>query len=134
MSNALIPKRSDGQNRVDLYCNLHKKCSSIKALSGPEKGRVIDKPKDVVLANVTFRVSAAGVRRVRETGTRSVHAFARGTRTDLTTESIRSRSDSIHLRYNPFERPEFFDAISGEAIAQLAFLGVDGKTAWGIRV
>jgi hypothetical protein len=62
-----------------------------------------------------------------------VHAFARGTRTELTTESIRSRSDSIRVRYNQFERPEFFDAIGGEAIAQLAFHGVDDKTAWGIR-
>jgi hypothetical protein len=129
-----MKKTPPGENDVDLYCDLHRKCSSLKALSGPNKGRVVDKPTDIVLANVTLRVSAASVRRVLETGVRSVHAYARGTRTELSTTSIRDRDEAIRVRYNPFKRGEFFDAASGEAITKLAFLGVSGKTAWGIKV
>ncbi len=123
---------SDDQ-RVDVYCDLHRKISSVKALSGMNKGRVIDKPRTIVLEDVHLRVSQAAVNKVRETGVRSVHAYARGRRTQLSPENVRARPDAFQVRYNPHERAEFFDAASGEALTQLALLAIEGKTAWGVR-
>ncbi len=54
---------SDDQ-RVDVYCDLHRKVSSVKALSGMNKGRVIDKPRTIVLEDVHLRVSQAAVSKV----------------------------------------------------------------------
>ena len=66
----------DEDHRVDVYCDLHRKVSSVKALSGVNKGRVIDKPRAIVLEDVRLRVSQAAVCKVRETGVRSVHTHA----------------------------------------------------------
>ena len=74
--------RPCGDPRVDVYRDLHRKVSSVKALSGMNKGRVVDKPRTIiVLEDVRLRVSQAAVNKVRETGVRSVHAYARGRRT-----------------------------------------------------
>lgn len=118
---------------VDVYCDLHRKVSSVKAPSGPNKGRVVDKPHDIVLEHVTLRVNQAVVRKVLETGVRSVHAYARGRRTARGVETVRSRDDAIRVRYNPRLRGAFFDAASEEAITHLALLAVEGKTAWGVK-
>jgi len=117
----------------DVYCDLHRKVSSVKALTGPDKGRVVDKPHDIVLEDVMLRVNQGAVRKVQETGVRSVHAYARGRRTMLDVETVKSREDAIRVRYNPRVRAEFFDADSGETITHLAFLAVEGKSAWGVR-
>ena len=120
-------------NQVDVYCDLHRKVSSVKALAGPNKGRVVDKPRDIVLKDVTFRVSQAAVAKVRETGVRSVHAYARGRRTTLCTANIKAMPNAIRVRYNPHLRGEFYDGASGEALTHLALFAVEGKSAWGIR-
>ena len=127
-----MPQAGEGKT-VDLYCDLHRKCSSIKALDGEDKGRVVDKPHDVVLRDVTLRVSRAAVRKILETGVRSVHAYARGVRTALTSADVRAMPESTRVRYNPKIRGEFFDDATGEAVTALAFLAVEGKAAWGVR-
>lgn len=60
--------------KVYVYYNLHKKCWSIKALEGAQKGRVIDHEEYVWLKNATPRVSEAGRQRVLKERRKNVHA------------------------------------------------------------
>ena len=133
MPGAIRKDSIDEDHRVDVYYDLHRKVSSVKALSGVNKGRVIDKPRAIVLEDVRLRVSQAAVCKVHETGVRSVHAYARGRRTELCPQSVRDRPDAFRVRYNPHLRAEFFDDASGDALTQLALLAIEGKTAWGVR-
>lgn len=64
--------------KVFVYFNLHKKCFSVKALEGPCKGLVIAHTNNVVLSDVTFKVSPAGRRRVLTERRKNVHAGAVG--------------------------------------------------------
>lgn len=64
--------------RVSVYFNLHRKCFSIRAEEGPEKGRVVAHADRVILRDVKMVVGQAGNRKVRETGQKNVHAFMRG--------------------------------------------------------
>lgn len=64
--------------RVSVYFNLHRKCFSIRAEEGPEKGRVLAHADNLGLRSVTMSVGQAGNRKVRETGKKNVHAFMRG--------------------------------------------------------
>ena len=65
--------------RVECYWNLHLNCFSVRALSGPDKGRVIGHCGEVTLSNVRFVVRKSGLARFRRTGQKNVHAFVRGT-------------------------------------------------------
>lgn len=60
--------------RVFVYRNLHKGLWSVKALEGPNKGRVIDRASHVLLEKASGRVSEAGRRRVLRDRRKNVHA------------------------------------------------------------
>ncbi|ALF02233.1 hypothetical protein SEA_LADYBIRD_92 [Mycobacterium phage LadyBird] len=60
--------------RVFVYWNLHRGMWSVKALEGPDKGRVIARHQHVVLRNVIGKVSEAGRQRVLREGRKNVHA------------------------------------------------------------
>ncbi|AXH48853.1 hypothetical protein SEA_STEAMY_79 [Mycobacterium phage Steamy] len=61
--------------RVFVYWNLHRKMWSVKALEGPDKGRVVLRTNGpVVLRRVTAKVSEAGRQRVLREGKKNVHA------------------------------------------------------------
>ena len=65
--------------KVFVYFNLHKKVFSIKALEGPNKGRVIAHSTCVQLANVKLKVGRAGRLKVLESKQKNVHAGVVGT-------------------------------------------------------
>lgn len=65
--------------RVECYYNLHKLVFSVRALEGPDKGRVIAHATRVLLKDVSFVVQKAGREKVLKTGQKNVHAFVRGT-------------------------------------------------------
>lgn len=65
--------------RVFVYYNLHKKCWSIKALSGNQKGRVVAHADAVELKDCEFKVSEAGRQRVIREKRKNVHAGVAGT-------------------------------------------------------
>jgi hypothetical protein len=65
--------------KVYVYYNLHKKCWSIKALSGSSKGRVVAHADAVELMDCEFRVSEAGRQRVIREKRKNVHAGVAGT-------------------------------------------------------
>lgn len=68
--------------KVFVYWNLHRGQWSVKALEGPDKGRVIARQPAVLLKNVEGKVSEAGRQRVLREGRKNVHAGMVGTLVD----------------------------------------------------
>jgi hypothetical protein len=60
--------------KVFVYFNLHKKVWSVKALEGPNKGRVVAHRNALSLYHCTFKVSEAGRQRVIREQRKNVHA------------------------------------------------------------
>ena len=57
-----------------VYRNLHQNCWSVKALSGPHKGRVVLHAAEVMVAEPEFRVNEAGRQKVLREKRKNVHA------------------------------------------------------------
>ena len=87
--------------RVEVYRNLHKGCFSVRALSGENKGRVIDHVHSITLTDATFVVQPAGRDRVLREGRKNVHAFVRGI---ITTEPFER---GLPVRYDPYLNDAF---------------------------
>ena len=87
--------------RVEVYRNLHKNCYSVRALTGENKGRVIDHVRSITLKDATFVVQPAGRDRVLREKRKNVHAFVRGYVTD---ESI---THGMRVRYDPYLNDAF---------------------------
>ena len=85
--------------RVFVYYNLHKKCFSIKALTGVKKGLVVAHSDYVLLSDATPSVSIAGIQRVRRTNQKNVHAGFRGILESLDEQySLKG----VSITYNPY--------------------------------
>lgn len=108
---------------VDVYFNLNKKCWSVR---DRKTRRVVAHAHQIVLSDVTFRVSAAGNARVRREGRKNVHAFARGTvqsiDTNFTIEAARS------VTYNPYRYTTFVELESERPVYTALLAGFDGKS------
>ncbi|QAY80361.1 hypothetical protein [Sphingosinicella sp. BN140058] len=117
---------------VRAYCDLHKRVSSVQSLRGDQKGRVVAKPRRLVLEGVRFEVSAAGLRRCRAEGVRNVHAYARGTVHGSDVEAITMNPAAVRVRYNPHAFSTFVRGDTEEPISGAAYLAIEGKTAWGL--
>ena len=65
-------------HRGRVYWNLHKKKFSVQAHYGSGSWRVVAHAEELMLKNVTFKVSQAGRRRVLQTGVKNVHAYVIG--------------------------------------------------------
>lgn len=92
--------------RVAVYYNLHRKCLSVKALEGPNKGRVIDHRHHVALVDVTFKVSEAGRQRVLRDKRKNVHAFIVG-RLATDDDDLLYGGDFDNVTYNPYRYSSF---------------------------
>ena len=86
--------------RVFVYYNLHKKCFSIKALTGVKKGLVVAHSDYVLLSDATPSVSIAGMQRVRRTKQKNVHAGFKGTLECL--DEQYSLKGGVYITYNPY--------------------------------
>ena len=97
--------------RVEVYRNLHKNCFSVRALSGENKGRVIDHVQSIMLKDATFAVQPAGRERVLREQRKNFHAFVRGTITDQPIQH------GVPVRYNPYLNNAFviYDGIIRKA-------------------
>jgi hypothetical protein len=60
--------------KVFVYFNLHKRVFSVKALEGPQKGRIIGHRTSLAIYSPTFKVSEAGRQRVIREKRKNVHA------------------------------------------------------------
>jgi len=98
--------------RVFVYFNLHRKCFSIKALEGDQKGRVIAHRDTVVLDGCKLMVSEAGRQRVLREKRKNVHAGVSGTWINYCTNRADNQFDFISIvgrqvTYNPYKYDSF---------------------------
>lgn len=95
--------------RVAVYFNLHKRCWSVKALKGVDRGRVIAHMETLALRAAAPKVSEAGRHRVLKTRSKNVHAYMTGELVPL-----EARGEPTHdLHYNPY-RCGYFVAVDME--------------------
>ena len=91
--------------KVFVYCNLHKKLWSVKALEGENKGRVIAHMTEFVIKDCTFKISEAGRQRVIREQRKNVHAGVVGV---ISTEDSLDFDGVGHpITYNPYRTPSF---------------------------
>lgn len=136
--------------KVSVYRNLHTKSFSVRACEGPMAGKVIAHATDVLLENVTYHVGQATAAKVRETGRKSVHAYAVGDLLGLgRAVSFRGQYElsgcrasinngprpadllvellyPVEVYYNPYKTTSFVDGDTPLAGAETAFF-YDGK-------
>ena len=98
--------------RVEVYYNLHRKCWSVKALEGPNKGKVIHHCDTLHLRDVVFRVSETGRQRVLRERRKNVHAGVRGYLVEDNWTSISNRE----YGYNPYVNRTFVNKRTKEPI------------------
>lgn len=90
--------------KVFVYFNLHKKVWSIKALEGPDRGRVIQHADSVTLYDARPRVSQAGRRRVIREQRKNVHAGIVG---QLMESQWKTPERACKITYNPYKYETF---------------------------
>lgn len=125
-------------SRVYVYRNLNTGTWSVRALDGPNRGRVVSRPAELALRDATFRVSAVGRDRVRATGVRFVHAGVVGHLAAL--PSRRAPSPTL-VTYSPFRDDSFVSVPDGAAVVVAALVhfpaqprgGSRPLRAWGVR-
>jgi hypothetical protein len=94
--------------KVEVYWNLKRKIYSIR-----HKGRVIAYRTLVHMRDVTWVVQPAGNRKVRRTGRKNVHAFARGTwvqpadQQDFDFDTQFKATKRTPITYNPYHHTRF---------------------------
>ena len=124
--------------KVFVYFNLRRKLWSVKALEGPDKGRVILWAPTVLLAQVTPKVSQAGRQRVLRDKRKNVHAGLVGYLVNAGTERLELPSQSTEITYNPYtfttfvrttDHKQFHSA--GWALLQDKRVHVSGSRIWG---
>lgn len=92
------------QRRVYVYHNFHKGCLSVRAMDGPDKGRVVAYAEAVELAGCEFKCGEAARSRIAAGGVKEVHAGVQGTlvRIDLVGSPVTiERLDGVRVTYNP---------------------------------
>ncbi|MFN3582765.1 hypothetical protein [Phenylobacterium sp.] len=123
------PSQAAPGRRVYAYRNLHKGCWSLRALDGPDRGRVIAHADDVALAACEFRVSEKVRQRVLRERKKYVHAGVVGHVLAAAPDYQRAGK---RLRYNPYEGPSFTADGAPVRAADVVRLGADGRCqAWG---
>lgn len=104
--------------KVFVYYNLHKHCWSLKALEGPDKGRVVAHANTVILTDCTFKVSQAGRKRVLSEKRKNVHAGVIGVLEcyDQDETVVFNTAISMPVTYNPYKFETFVNAVTNEPI------------------
>lgn len=124
--------------KVRVFKNLNKGCLSIIALEGKYKSKVIAYAHNAYVHQASFVVSQASRARVLSSGVKNVHAFVQGELQCLDLIETRYDVDPLpqgepdhphrrHVRYNPFIRGEFFDAVTHQAVANAACAFITNK-------
>lgn len=78
-----------------------------------------------------FNVRKGGQKKVRQKGTRNVHAFVEGVLTGVSKQDISVLSDNwIEVTYNPFFTDTFIDKASGREVVSAADVILQRGSAW----
>lgn len=135
--------------RVFVYYNLHRKCLSVKALEGSERGRVLAHATHAYLENVSFKVSEAGRQRVLKERAKNVHAGVCGelkalspsqllkplpllqalpsTKGDAPGSDSQDSAASRRLTYDPYKFAHFVDAQTLQPVHGAAWCEIRDK-------
>lgn len=95
--------------RVFVYFNLHRKVWSVRALEGPDKGRVVARSPHVLLTEASGKVSEAGRQRVLRERKKNVHAGLVGNLVSLDRRAALEGSGA-QITYNPYKYDSFVHA------------------------
>lgn len=98
------PEPESPPRRVYVYHNFHKGCLSVRAMDGPDKGRVVAYAEAVELAGCEFKCGEAARSRIASGGVKEVHAGVQGTlvRMDLVGSPLTiERLEGVRVTYNP---------------------------------
>lgn len=118
--------------KVFVYWNLAKKCWSVKALEGPQKGRVVFRTDFLTLTDCTFKVREAGRARVLREQRKNVHAGVVG---NFVVDSPKPvPSDPLLVTYNPYRDGHFsvmqpYGSVKGE-VTSAALVRANGRVMW----
>lgn len=111
--------------RVFVYRNLHKKCWSVRALEGTDRGRVIAHTMEFTLDDATFKVSVVGRARVLRERQKNVHAGIVGTLVALECFDLRvTGAVSTQVTYDPYQYDSFVEKHTGVRVN-------NSKIVWG---
>lgn len=91
--------------KVFVYYNLHKHLWSVKALEGPQKGRVVAHRDIVMLRSPESKVSQVGRKRVLQEQRKNVHAGIVGEWIENPWQRMAALWDEI--TYNPYKYETF---------------------------
>ena len=114
--------------RVFVYYNLHKHTWSIKALQGPQRGRVIGHSDTVLLQDAIGRVSEAGRQRVLRDKRKNVHAGIVGTLVHREVEGYFPELDEV--TYNPYKYTTFVHKDTEECYTGSQFAYMDNRRVY----
>lgn len=119
--------------KVFVYFNLHRKLFSVKALEGPNKGKVIGHMLSVSLNDVTFKVSEAGRQRVLREKHKNVHAGVVGNISPDAWDDMLMQAPK-QITYNPYRFSSFVNKDDLEPVRHAKYCLLTGKSisAWGI--
>jgi len=89
--------------KISAHLTPYDDCVSVESREPDSYGKVVSNESKVCLRNVDFVVQPAGRERVRETGTKNVHAFVRGE-----WDGSVQVTYGDYVTYDPFEHDHFF--------------------------
>ncbi len=118
--------------RVFVYRNLHTGTWSVKALQGPESGRVIGHPEAVTVEGAELRVNAKGRDRVRSECVKGVHAGV----VDVVAPGIPADYPAglvVEVGYNPFLFEGFVVLGNNALLRRAAFVHLPPQPRGGAR-
>jgi len=125
--------------QVYVYFNLHNGLFSIKAMEGPNKGRVVSHARRIHLKDARFHVNEKGRERVRASGKKEVHAGIIAKLVGFEPDSV-GRADLVEeyggrippfdgapVTYNPYRDEQFIQSTTKAPVYHAAnvFLGVE---------
>jgi hypothetical protein len=113
--------------KVFVYWNVRSKVWSVKALEGPEKGRVMFHRKQVILADVVGKVSEAGRQRVLRERRKNVHAGLVGTLKTGPQHGVAGAIEWVgdRITYNPYKNKTFVHVLDGSEYEGSAYAYLD---------
>jgi hypothetical protein len=114
---------------VRVHFNLRTHLWSITAMSGPNRGRVVQHSNTFVLTVCKFIVSEAGRQRVLAKRQRLVHAWVQGRVAPVSNPP----KDAVEFGYNPYRAGTFTRRDNGQPITSATFCWFVGRSAFALE-
>jgi len=114
--------------RIDVYYNLHKGGFSIRSSDkrNPNYNKVVAYASSLSLINCEFKVSQAGLQKIRKNKRKAVCAFVRG----YFAEATGDRNEMREVYFNPYTTEQFLDVENKEAVFKAAEVICMDKKCW----